>query len=135
MVIHTNCPYCNDGLNITQSHPPKGPIAVECPSCGKIFEYIHGFGSFDFPREGKGVRADTRLKAVRGEDNIEISYPKLPKILACFTIFFMITSGMISMFISLMPSSSSGFAVLALLVLAIGFIVFILVVIRVIQVN
>ena len=126
MVIRTDCPYCSNNLDIMQSQPPTGPITVECPSCKRIFEYIHGFGSYTLPRAGKGAKVDTRSEEGKGGDNIEVYFPKRPQIVALTLILLMMFSGMSSVLIMFMPTGNFDVFILPILVAGIGFLIAVL---------
>ena len=130
MVIRTDCPYCSNNLDIMQSRPPTGPITVECPSCEKIFEYIHGFGSYTLHRAGKGVKVDTRSKDGSSDSNVEVYYPKRPQIVAWSIILLMMISGLSSALIILMPTGALDIFILVVLVSAFGFIIVVLILYR-----
>ena len=126
MDIRTDCPYCSNNLDLTQSQLPTGPIAVKCPFCGKIFEYIHGFGSYTLPRAGKGVKVHTKSEDSRGDSNVEVYYPKRPQIVAWTLIILMMFSGMSSAVIMFMPSGNFEIFILVILIAVIGFLIVVL---------
>ena len=99
MGIKTECPYCSETLELGRSDIPKEPISVECPSCKKLFEYIHGFGSFDYPEKGKKVKVSVRAKAIRGKENVDVSVAKLPQVVSIFIIISVMLGGITSVFI------------------------------------
>ncbi|MHA1929827.1 MAG: hypothetical protein ACTSV2_14740 [Candidatus Thorarchaeota archaeon] len=126
MDIRTDCPYCSDNLDILQSELPTGPIMVECPSCGRNFEYIHGFGSYTLPRAGKGLKVDKKSEDGRGEDTVEVNDPKLPKVIAGAVILVMMVSGLSSTLIMFIPMVNLDDIILVILIPIIGFFIVVL---------
>ena len=41
-----DCPYCSRRIVPFLDTIPKEPVNVRCPDCEKVFEFIHGFGTF-----------------------------------------------------------------------------------------